>query len=733
LDAGPERGVDLMPQVPYSGVPDVSAQSIDTPLLRVNAGPATFGGTIAQAIEHLGTTSEKVGGELFDRAVAMQQLRNEAERTQAMADYEQQSNDLYIKFQDKQGKNAIDGWDGYKEEQNKLRQSIRDGMSNDMTRKMFDAQSLSLMNRQLVYGAHHMAAENKKYLSNAANARISSLQDSARYAKEDYEFEENLDGIANEVKSDPAYFGDSEDQIRGIIFKNQSKAWAERIIETAKTDPFRGQDMFDKAVENRVLHSQDWDRARDIVRREMMSSGTRSIGQRVFRDVNDPEGFLQRRAPGVRVEGINPTFATRLHDALAAAEIANPGERAQIESLTRTAAEQARIRAEHEAMPGGVAAHPAALPGTSRHEFGEAADIKEGKVLDWLHQHAGEYGLEFLKGKTGVNDPGHIQLSGVSPTRTAPTYEVSETQLADRARAAARAERPRDIEFEEAAVRHVIGTYHQNRDIEKNAQNSYIQKIDESWNTAGVPHTINELMERSPEVRSAVEALNPSLRKKLEKEIFVANKQGAAKSDEDEVKRLTGMSTDPSQFSDYLNENIYGNKKLVLKDQLKFFKLQQRIKNNAEADPRVSLAMNSIALPDEIRDDRDRRNMFRGALQEMMNQYQAVHKTTPKGQDLQDIAQRLLAYNKAPSGSILDMLRFNRQQLFEMSVPDIDAQRIKNDPLWGRRKLPPPSDEQIRRIYIRQQYKQLFEKETKQSSTSGGEFSTESYAGMIRQ
>ena len=70
---------------------------------------------------------------------------------------------------------------------------------------------------------------------------------------------------------------------------------------------------------------------------------------------------------------------------------------------------QARIRAEHEAMPGGVAAHPAAPAGFSYHNYGGASDWS-GKDLPKLRAFAAahpEYGIT----NAVPNDPGHFQLA----------------------------------------------------------------------------------------------------------------------------------------------------------------------------------------------------------------------------------------------------------------------------------------------------------------------------------
>lgn len=129
---------------------------------------------------------------------------------------------------------------------------------------------------------------------------------------------------------------------------------------------------------------------------------------------------------------INPTFAGRLQAAITAAEAAT-GEKARIRSLARTNEEQQDAYRNYRMTGKGLAAAPAGMkmangkvaPG-SRHERGMAADIESGKVLDWLHQHAGEYGLEFLKGSAFARDPVHIQLAAGTKT----TYDSASVSTA---------------------------------------------------------------------------------------------------------------------------------------------------------------------------------------------------------------------------------------------------------------------------------------------------------------
>ena len=117
---------------------------------------------------------------------------------------------------------------------------------------------------------------------------------------------------------------------------------------------------------------------------------------------DDAEFFAQRGT--ARAAGMHPEFSASLRRAIEDAEAAT-GEQVKIESLTRTRAEQVAAYSRYRSGQGALAAPP----GTSRHEFGQAGDIADGKARDWLHENADKYGLSFLKGKAFAQDPGHVQ------------------------------------------------------------------------------------------------------------------------------------------------------------------------------------------------------------------------------------------------------------------------------------------------------------------------------------
>src|SRR5215469_430246 len=147
--------------------------------------------------------------------------------------------------------------------------------------------------------------------------------------------------------------------------------------------------------------------------------------------------FLSARAgSGVDTSGLAPNFASRLETAIRAAE-AQTGEKVTINDAYRDSHRQAQYYANYTRRPvtwqgqtymphggGGLAAPP----GRSRHQLGQAADLRRGAVLSLLRQWhesgvlRSRFGLEFLPGRAFYTDPVHIKFfRGWGGTRMAGT------------------------------------------------------------------------------------------------------------------------------------------------------------------------------------------------------------------------------------------------------------------------------------------------------------------------
>lgn len=161
-----------MAQVPYNPTPTVEPTSASTPAMREDAPPAAFGVNIAQSVQNLGQSLTSTGNELFGRAVALKQLDNESEARDADTQYMIEVGKRHADFSTLEGKQRADALPAYMKGLEDLRKQYRGNLSNDMARRMFDANSLSTMGRTIFNGAGQAASGAREYSVNTIKANL---------------------------------------------------------------------------------------------------------------------------------------------------------------------------------------------------------------------------------------------------------------------------------------------------------------------------------------------------------------------------------------------------------------------------------------------------------------------------------------------------------------------------------------------------------------------------------
>lgn len=269
-----------MATVPYSGVPTVAPGGAPTPRISYDTPPAAFGTNVAQAIEGLGRTADGVGNELYTRALAMQDLANHSEAQEADAKYMQQAGDLHAKYSTLQGKDAVDAYPKYIQDLQAARKSIRDGLSNQMSQKLYDSQSLSTMGRTIFNGAGHAATQNKQYAINANQAQIDNQTDLAATSSNPKDVEAargRLKDLAREksglLGQDPASAEETARTINSSLDYNV-------VTHMARANPQAASDELEKRKDG--MTAKDYDHARTIVDNQNRAVGSVNIAQRII-------------------------------------------------------------------------------------------------------------------------------------------------------------------------------------------------------------------------------------------------------------------------------------------------------------------------------------------------------------------------------------------------------------------------------------------------------------------
>lgn len=274
-----------MPRVPYEPYPTAQPQgggervSVQTP-------GAAFGENIGQALEGLGTTTEKVGGELFQRAIALQELKNEAEARDAQTEYATKASLLHADFGALEGKAAADRLPGYLKDQADLRTSIRDRLSNPMVQRFYDVDTLPFMQRNVFSAAGHAADQNKKAIVGTAQATVDVATKTFVDPTNESEYNAKIDTVRSAAATIAGAHNWSPEQTQDYILTQTSKLRAAQITQIAHTDPLRALQMLDQNKEDMVQN--DYDLTMDRVRAQNRAVGAVNLANSVYGDGTKP-------------------------------------------------------------------------------------------------------------------------------------------------------------------------------------------------------------------------------------------------------------------------------------------------------------------------------------------------------------------------------------------------------------------------------------------------------------
>lgn len=379
-----------MAQVPYNPVPSPAPQDIATPRVSEATPGAAFGETIGQALSGLGRTMEVGSGELFQRAVALQDLRNETAAREGDAQYSMLQSKMHADFSALQGKARVDALNDYIQSSNELRTQIRANLPNDAARRMYDATSLSFMNRNIFNAAGAAATANKEWQINVATAGMDiDAKTMADNPNDEHLYQQKKDALRRDVGSiaDAKGFEPGGIEEKDLFMKQSSKLMLQRVVGMSRTQPFSARTFLDE--HKGELTEQDYLTADQVVTTKSDAVGSVNIANSVYdpkKTLADMEQDAQDEARKMQPD--NPLLAKKAVDALHAKYNQDKfAERQQVDTDRQTVADgiSKGVKNEQEllAMPGMDAAI-ARLPATTRNDISgminrfNAARDKEG-------------------------------------------------------------------------------------------------------------------------------------------------------------------------------------------------------------------------------------------------------------------------------------------------------------------------------------------------------------------
>lgn len=701
--------------IPYDPTPSVAPSAPATPYRSENVPAGAFGQGIAEATQHLGSVMQKSGDELWQRAVAMQQLAQQSEANTAVANYQIELGKAHAGYQSTEGKNAVDGFPDYIESTEKLRTDIGAGLSSDYARKLYDSETRSTRGRSIFNAAGHAATENKRFALGASKARIDAAGSAALSEPTDEsEFQSGLKTANDEVEQQAALQGWSPEQKEQARANETSKLWVQRIQGLSKQQPFTAQKLLDKAVADGSIKGEAIGKITDYVNKQTYTVGARQLSNEVLSGNNLSFGS-------------KPVDIKQAQVAIGGYESGGNYNARGVEVFDKDGNSRGRALGKYQVMPENLQKWlgQSGLPAMSEAEF-----LKSPTAQDQVFNTV--FG-GYMKDKGSFNEAASMWFSGRSiadataagakdPNKTtvpsylantnailARTVPLSDKVAAGKARA-----------LEASPNDPMLGDYVEQRIIADSNRDAAVKRDDEFRNRQQVesvlvtgdkdghiPTSPEELKAASPEAEAAWNAMQPSDQRKYMK-VLAQNAKGDTAWTDDKLRdysRIKGMAqADPAEF---LAQDVV-SMDLPISARKELVNLQSKLKGKAEGDPRVTQAM-GILKPDLqsagiTTKDKDTYYQFVGALQDALETYQQDNKKAPNADEVRKIGSRLL---QTVPGSGYFGSSWGSSQMYQLPVPDDAAKIIKEDPSWAQLGIT-PTDEQVRRIYSRSQYNKLY-------------------------
>lgn len=282
-----------MATVPYRPVPDVAASQQGVPGVDVPTPIQAFGGTIAQAIESVGRTTEHAGDEIFKRAIELQTLENETIARDADTEFTIKSGERRAAYHALEGQAAEAGYKPFVDDMRKMQQEARAKLPNRMAQRIFDRESQSMMARTIFNGAGHAASQARRWREGSVRAGVDATQNDllhdptpANRASARVRLARAADDLAKENGWDQnqrdAYFRDE-----------QSKATLTYIQGLARQEPFEAKKFLEEHRDELSTHHIQ--QAEQFVKTHLYQTGSRRIISEIVTPVPEGEELPPRR------------------------------------------------------------------------------------------------------------------------------------------------------------------------------------------------------------------------------------------------------------------------------------------------------------------------------------------------------------------------------------------------------------------------------------------------------
>jgi hypothetical protein len=268
-----------MPTVPGL-TPDQVPSPQGTPEVSVSTPIEAFGGAVAHAISGLGGAVEQSSDKIWQRATEFQDLQNRAEVDKADAAYMEKAGLLHAQFSARQGQDAVQAFPKYIQDLKDERERIGGTLTNQMTQKMYDSQTLSTMGRTIFNGAGHAGQQAKIAALDAITQRQTVAAGMAANT-DDPVLREQMRAKVFALETEKARQTGTMDSLPEKQFIINSALFANQIAHQAQKDPVSAADELD--AKRMSMTEEDYNRTEAKVRTYRNAIGSANLADDIYK------------------------------------------------------------------------------------------------------------------------------------------------------------------------------------------------------------------------------------------------------------------------------------------------------------------------------------------------------------------------------------------------------------------------------------------------------------------
>lgn len=710
-------------QVPYTGVPSVQPSFDATPSVSSNIPMDAFGAGVANAVGHIGRAVEGAGNEIWARATAMQQLNEQANAANAVAEFTTAMGEKYAAYSSLSGKAAVDGYKPYIEDLNSTREAIGQKLNSPYAQKVYLQESRSIQARSVFSAAAHSGREGKNYAIGSTQSLIDARSNAAALAPQDEDsYKASLQQNAKDAQRLGDLHGWDAQTTKNYESQMNSKMTMGRIQGLAKSDVPAAQKLLDAAVKAGNITGEDLGRAQTYIRGQRLSVATRQEAARTMS--GDNAGIASAKMP-----------IDSVVEAIAGNEGADYGTKHppvthKVNGKTITEYGLGRYGVMQSNLQDWL--KEAGMPAMTEQEFLNNPRAQDQLAKFKLGQYQEEGGSALAaanKWFTGSYNPDPKRTDGIS---TAASYQkrflaglaknASAADMSNWGRARSKELFGDDAEAADAMEQSFMTRHSRQKAIDREDMQDNIDTIENAIVPAKDGKLVTSIEDvQDPKVQAAWDALPIRMQNKYRK-LLSQNAKGdyeATQANQIEYRTWLGRLTDPMASADEKRAAMnadFATMAMPAGQRQQLNMLKAKLWKDQNKNPALNHAM---SISDDIlrnagitrSKNKDDYDQIRGSMFLILNDRMNAGDPVKKDEEIRQISSRLV--REVSNGKWFGILP-SKEQAFKVQVPEKEKQYIIDK--YTADTGSAPTEKDIQSIYNAKMYNQLYGKAKKQAS-----------------